>query len=64
MLDVYKSWKVDYDKKVNDCLMVQFNGFQNLESVKTKRDDGESDDEASSKKLKTGVVCLPFKFVK
>ena len=77
MLDVYKNWKRDYDKKLGDYLIKQFNGVNYNNSNETevnkklKERDNEDIDENSCKKQKTGeetdtvkIVCLPIKFIK
>ena len=71
MLDVYKSWKSDYDKKANDHLLKHFRDTEIDEIIKAKFNEREADEEKSYKKIKLSsendapsIVCLPLKFIK
>ena len=79
MLDVYKLWRNDYDKKLNEHLLKHFKDSEIDEIIKKRLEEREkADDETSSKKMKltaeniddnfddlaSKVICLPLKFVK
>jgi hypothetical protein len=72
MLDVYKQWRNNYDKKSNEHLLKHFKDSE-IDEIIRKRLEEPDEDGAGSKKIKLSpenevltsiVICLPLKFIK
>lgn len=72
MLDVYKTWKLEYETKLNQALVR--NGtvtvVEEIERFKAKHGEDIGEIENSNKKFRSdndvlkNLICLPLKFIK